>query len=134
MKKVLFLCSVVTLLLSCENKFDKTMSFAGDNAAELLAVLDKYEAEGDGLKLAAAEFLIGNIRLHGLWAVFCFCAVANQPVLRPENVPQCSSNALFLRAFLLYKSLIHNAKALDFGREHRSEIYSRKFCGKVFPS
>lgn len=73
----------------------QSLDYAGDNAADLQAVLDKYEAEGDGLKLAAAEFLIGNMRLHGLWAVFCFCAVANQPVLRSENVPQCSSNALF---------------------------------------
>ena len=66
MKKVLFLCSVVTLLLSCENKFDKTMSFAGDNAAELQAVLDHYGSdESDSLKLRAAEFLISNMAGHG---------------------------------------------------------------------
>ena len=82
-------------LASCTSPLRQSLDYAGDNAAELQAVLDKYEAEGDGLKLAAAEFLIGNMRLHGLWAVFCFCAVANQPVLRSENVPQCSSNALF---------------------------------------
>ena len=91
---VLALCIALTLA-SCSSPLRQALDFAGDNAAELQAVLDKYEAEGDGLKLAAAEFLIGNMRLHGLWAVFCFCAVANQPVLRSENVPQCSSNALF---------------------------------------
>lgn len=88
----LFLALVIA---SCTSPLRQSLDYAGENAAELQAVLDKYEAEGDGLKLAAAEFLIGNMRLHGLWAVFCFCAVANQPVLRSENVPQCSSNALF---------------------------------------
>lgn len=52
-------------LASCSDPLRQSLDYAGDNAAELQAVLDKYEAEGDGLKLAAAEFLIGNMRLHG---------------------------------------------------------------------
>ena len=39
----------------------QSLDYAGDNAADLQAVLDKYEAEGDGLKLAAAEFLISRM-------------------------------------------------------------------------
>ena len=50
---------------SCTDPLRQSLDYAGDNAAELQAVLDKYEAEGDGLKLAAVEFLIGNMRLHG---------------------------------------------------------------------
>ena len=84
----LFALALSFALASCTSPLRQSLDYAGENAAELHAVLDKYEAEGDGLKLAAAEFLIGNMRLHGLWAVFCFCAVANQLVLRPENVPQ----------------------------------------------
>ncbi len=52
-------------LASCTSPLRQSLDYAGDNAAELQAVLDKYEAEGDGLKLAAAEFLIGNMRQHG---------------------------------------------------------------------
>lgn len=52
-------------LFSCSDSLPQTLDFAGNNAAELQSVLDKYEAEGDGEKLAAAEFLIANMRLHG---------------------------------------------------------------------
>ena len=61
---VLALCLALTLA-SCSSPLRQALDFAGDNAAELQAVLDKYEAEGDGEKLAAAEFLIANMRLHG---------------------------------------------------------------------
>ncbi len=61
----LFALTLTLALASCSDPLRQSLDYAGDNAAELQAVLDKYEAEGDGLKLAAAEFLIGNMRLHG---------------------------------------------------------------------
>lgn len=61
------LCLALTLA-SCSAPLRQPLDFAGGNAGELQSVLDKYEAGGDGVKMAAVELLIGNMRLHfGKW-------------------------------------------------------------------
>mgnify|MGYP001037087947 CR=1 FL=1 len=65
---VCLLCSfVVGCLVSCSSSpLEESLQLAGDNRAELEAVLDVYSREpDDSLKLRAAEFLITHMKMHG---------------------------------------------------------------------
>lgn len=52
------------VLVSCVDEIEAALDFAGDNRAQLEAVLEHYRNEGDEDKLRAAEFLIVNMPGH----------------------------------------------------------------------
>lgn len=54
----------VCLLISCTDRLQQALDFAGDNRNELEKVLEHYSASGDEEKLRAAEFLIKYMPGH----------------------------------------------------------------------
>lgn len=67
-QRFLLLLVVLTTSSGCVSRHDytkKTIASAGTNKSELKKVLRHYKDSGDEQKLAAAEFLISNMRGHG---------------------------------------------------------------------
>ena len=52
-------CAV--FFMSCNSAFERGLDFAGENRKELELLLDKYEGDGDGIKLRAAKFMVVNM-------------------------------------------------------------------------
>ena len=63
----LLCCLVAGCMVSCApSPLEESLRLAGDNRAELEAVLDVYSRKPvDSLKLRAAEFLITHMKIHG---------------------------------------------------------------------
>ncbi len=62
---LIYICTLLFALTSCQNDVDEALQNAGNNRAQLEYVLQHFKHHPDKLRYRAAKFLIANMPFHG---------------------------------------------------------------------